>query len=378
MRSTLITSSALALVMCSAAAIAQTQQKTPEAGQSQMTDGKATGGEQRAQQKDQGATDQKQAEPKSDKGTAQGERKDKSTTGTAQTTSPKDKDQGTKGRTQAEQKDPRTKGSAQKQPSDKTAKDRGQDKDTQERAQTSPSDQGTRERAQTGPRDQGTKDRAQTQPGDQRTKDRAQTKPKAQDTKETAKAREGGGRIQLSEQERTNVHQTILKDRNVNRASNVNFSISVGTRVPRSVRLAALPASVISVVPEFRSYRYVLVDEQIVIVDPNSFEIVEVITASGQTTARVDRGGSASLVLTPEEKRIILSEIDVRGGSTLALGALTEGADLPRDVDVRTFPTTVVEKVPKVRDFKFVTAENKVAIVDPQGTKVQLVIEAER
>jgi hypothetical protein len=377
MRSTLITSSALALVMCSAAAIAQTQQqKAPEASQSSpMPDGKATGGEQRAQQKDEGTKGQKKAEPKSDKGTAQGESKDKSTTGTAQT-SPTDKDQGAKARTQAEQRDPGAKGSAQKQPSDKTAKDRGQDRDGKERAQTSPSDQGTRERAQ-GPKDQGTKERAQTQPGDQRTKDRAQTKPQGQDTKGAAKAPDTGGRIQLSEQQRTNVHQTVLKDRNVNRASNVNFSINVGTRVPRSVRLAALPASVISVVPEFRSYRYVLVDEQIVIVDPNSFEIVEVITASGQT-ARVERGGSATLVLTPEEKRIILSEIDVRGGSTLALGALTEGADLPRDVEVRTFPTTVVEKVPKVRDFKFVTAENKVAIVDPQGTKVQLVIEAER
>src|SRR5688572_21783327 len=97
MRSTLITSSALALVMCSAAAIAQTQQKTPEVSQSSpMPDGKATGGEQRAQQKDEGTKGQKKAEPKSDKGTAQGERKHKSTTGTSQT-SPTDKDQGAKG-----------------------------------------------------------------------------------------------------------------------------------------------------------------------------------------------------------------------------------------------------------------------------------------
>jgi hypothetical protein len=170
------------------------------------------------------------------------------------------------------------------------------------------------------------------------------------------------------------VHQSVLKERNVNRVTQVNFTINVGTRVPRNVRLAPLPAAVISIVPEYRNYRYVLVEDRIVIVEPSTYEIVEVIEES-TTTARRPGGPAGRLVLTEAEKEIILSEVDLDGGSTLGLGALSEGADVPRGAKVRTFPDVVVKKVPKVRNHKYFTAENRVAIVDPQGSKVQLVIE---
>ena len=83
-------------------------------------------------------------------------------------------------------------------------------------------------------------------------------------------------------------------------------------------------------------------------------------------------------MLTEKEKEILLREVDLRSDSTLALGALTEGAEVPRDVSLRNFSATVVEQVPKVRDYKYVTAENRLAIVDPRGSKVELVIEDRR
>jgi hypothetical protein len=178
-----------------------------------------------------------------------------------------------------------------------------------------------------------------------------------------------------TEEKRTNVSQTILKDQNVNRATNINLSISVGTRLPRSVHLVALPAAVIEIVPEYRRYSYFVKDEQIYIVDPDTYEIVEIIPASGQVAAR---SGPATLVLTDEERAIVLREVDMRDGSTLGLGALAEGSDVPRDVKVRVFPETVVQKVPKLKGYSFFTAENRLAIVDQQGSKVQLVIEQRR
>ena len=66
------------------------------------------------------------------------------------------------------------------------------------------------------------------------------------------------------------------------------------------------------------------------------------------------------------------------GGSTLGLGAIAEGADVPRDVQVRVFPDAVVQKVSKVKGYRFFTAESRLAIVDPQGSKVLLVIEQRR
>ena len=119
--------------------------------------------------------------------------------------------------------------------------------------------------------------------------------------------------MQITEEKRTNIHQTILKERNVNRVTNVNFSINIGTRVPRSVRLEVLPASVITIVPEYRSYRYFVVDDQICIVEPSTYEIVEVIRVSDRTATRDNRGGSARLVLTEQEKEILLREVDLQG-----------------------------------------------------------------
>ena len=74
-------------------------------------------------------------------------------------------------------------------------------------------------------------------------------------------------------------------------------------------------------------------------------------------------------MLTEEEKEIILSEVDLRNGSTLGLGALTEGAEVPRRAEVPEFSATVVQKVPKVKGYKYLAAENRVAIVEPQGRK---------
>ena len=230
--------------------------------------------------------------------------------------------------------------------------------------------------AQNQPQEKG-KGTAQTQQPQEKGKGSAQTQQPQEKGKGTATGPSTGGRVQLSEQQRTNVHSTILKESNVNRTTNVNFSINVGTRVPRSVHLVALPASVISLVPQFRSYQYFVANDQICIVDPRTYEIVEVISEPGRVAGGENRG-SARLVLTEDEKRIILQNVEFDRSSTLGLGSLTEGAEVPRSIQVRVFPDAVVRQVPKVRDYKFFTAENRVAIVDPQGSKVQLIIEERR
>jgi hypothetical protein len=193
-----------------------------------------------------------------------------------------------------------------------------------------------------------------------------------------ASAPASGQRVQLSEQQRTSVHQTLIKERKVNRAARINVSINVGTRVPRSVRLAPLPAAIIAIVPEYRSYRYVMIDDRICIIEPTTYEVVEVIADSGRVAGHDDRGGAARLVLTDEERRIVMSEVDIKGDSTLALGSLSEGADVPRNAELHSFPVAVVDQVPKLRDHRYFAAEDRLAIVGPQGSKVVLVIDARR
>jgi hypothetical protein len=57
----------------------------------------------------------------------------------------------------------------------------------------------------------------------------------------------------------------------------VNFSLSVGTVVPRSVRFAILPPILVEIYPEWRGYEYFIVEEEIIIINPRTLKIVAVL-----------------------------------------------------------------------------------------------------
>jgi len=349
-KSALLASTAVALVLCAASATAQMQDKQEKQspGQSRELNQGQSGQTQDRSTREKSGTESKgtaQTEPRekgrsgntaqSNEGTRKGaERTDepKGKQGTAQSTEPKGK-QGA-----AERAEPKGK-------------------------------QGTAERSSEPKNKQGTAER-NAEPKEKTTKGAEKSMPS---NEKSARADRKGGenRVQISEQQRTNLHEAFGRERNVNRVTNVNFSINVGTRVPRTVRLAPLPAAIFAIVPQYRSYRYFEVNDEICIVEPTTYEIVEVIRVRGPTV--VDRGG-ARLVLSASERDIILREVDMGSGSTLGLGALNEGADVPRNASLREFPVAVVDQIPKLRDYRFFTAEGRVAIVDPNHSKVDLVI----
>ena len=59
----------------------------------------------------------------------------------------------------------------------------------------------------------------------------------------------------------------------------VNFSISIGTAIPRDIRRSPLPATVIEVYPVWRGYEYIMVEDEILIIDPATMRIVAIIEA---------------------------------------------------------------------------------------------------
>lgn len=88
---------------------------------------------------------------------------------------------------------------------------------------------------------------------------------------------QAGAAAKLSTEQRTQI-TSVIREQRVAPVTNVNFAIAVGTRVPREgIELHALPSRVVTIYPEWRSYRYVMVREQIVIIDPNTFEIVAIL-----------------------------------------------------------------------------------------------------
>jgi hypothetical protein len=87
---------------------------------------------------------------------------------------------------------------------------------------------------------------------------------------------QAGAGAKLTTEQRTKI-STVIKNERVEPLNNVNFSISIGTRVPHDVRFHPLPAEVVTIYPEWRGYNFVRVHDQILVIDPATFEIVAVL-----------------------------------------------------------------------------------------------------
>ena len=85
------------------------------------------------------------------------------------------------------------------------------------------------------------------------------------------------GSANFSTEQRTKIN-TIIRQNKVESA-HLNVSVRVGTRVPESVRFYPLPAEVFVIYPEWRGYDYILVGDQILVINPRTHEIVAILEA---------------------------------------------------------------------------------------------------
>jgi hypothetical protein len=213
----------------------------------------------------------------------------------------------------------------------------------------------------------------------QRDQDKAQRTDRGKDQGKAAQGRtpdangelQRANRVQASEKQHADVRQHLLRDRNVER-TRINVSVNIGARVPRSVRLHSLSAAILGFAPVYRGYSYVLLeDDTICIVDPRTYVIVDVIPAS---TQRAEGPGSRGhLILSADERRFVLTSID-KGRSADVNVRLALGAEIPRSVEVTTFPDRIIERVPKLRSYRYVVTQDQVVIVDPDDRQVALLI----
>ena len=85
------------------------------------------------------------------------------------------------------------------------------------------------------------------------------------------------GSAKLSTEQRTKI-TSVIKQHKVE-PTKLSVSVSVGTRIPASVHLYPLPVEVVEVYPAWRGYEYILVGDQIVVINPRTHEIVAVLEA---------------------------------------------------------------------------------------------------
>lgn len=80
--------------------------------------------------------------------------------------------------------------------------------------------------------------------------------------------------IDLTPDQRTTIFRSMTRER-ITVAPPADFRARVGVEVPSSVELLPVPDTV--EVPAIRRYRYTVIEDQVVLVDPSTRRVVEII-----------------------------------------------------------------------------------------------------
>ena len=82
--------------------------------------------------------------------------------------------------------------------------------------------------------------------------------------------------IQLTPAQRTQVYQNVIKDRSGAPAP-AGIALRIGAKVPTTVEFNDLPDNVASQIPSVSRFKYIVAQNQVVLVDPSTSEVVEII-----------------------------------------------------------------------------------------------------
>lgn len=82
--------------------------------------------------------------------------------------------------------------------------------------------------------------------------------------------------VELTPDQRTTIYQTITREPR-GAITRPGVRLRPGDRIQESVELHEMPRTVIAEVPVVRRYRYLVVNGEVLLVDPETSEVVEII-----------------------------------------------------------------------------------------------------
>jgi hypothetical protein len=172
----------------------------------------------------------------------------------------------------------------------------------------------------------------------------------------------------LNESQRTRVGESIAR-LNVAPLNNVNFSLSVGTVVPRDVRFQPLPSDIVEVMPQYRGYNFFVVRDEIVIVEPASYKIVDVLPRTGRSTAAAP--APRKTTFSDRDREVIRKHARSSRTEQHTTGSATStrvrvGERLPESVEIRSFPDEVYRESPALREYRYIERDNRTYVVEPR------------
>lgn len=201
--------------------------------------------------------------------------------------------------------------------------------------------------------------------------------PAQQSAPSTAQSPQQGrqGAVALNAQQQTEVSRAVAS-LNVRPVTNVNFSLSVGVAVPSRISLRPLPSSIVTIVPQYRGYNFIVVERQIVIIEPRTRHIVALLPYDG-SSARAQAQPSRAAKFTEQQRSVIRKGLGSNARATTGRGSsrVIVGEEVPTTIELQEFPETIYRDVPTVREYRYYTRDRDVIVVDPAERRVIEVIE---
>lgn len=90
----------------------------------------------------------------------------------------------------------------------------------------------------------------------------------------------GTPNLHLTTAQRQTIYQSVTSQKDKASSAPDTFRAAVGADVPDSVKLSPMPKTIVDLVPQTKDYEFGLVSNQVLIVDPKSRRVVEVISQS--------------------------------------------------------------------------------------------------
>ena len=103
----------------------------------------------------------------------------------------------------------------------------------------------------------------------------AQQTPGAPPAASTTQRPAASGKLELLPAQRTTIYKSVMSGRHTQAPAGV--SVRVGAKIPATVELYEMPASIHSEIPGVREYKYVVGEKQLVLVDPKTNTVIEII-----------------------------------------------------------------------------------------------------
>lgn len=178
-----------------------------------------------------------------------------------------------------------------------------------------------------------------------------------------------GKTVTLNSQQETEV-RTALVNEPAENVGRVDFAITAGTIVPSHVSIRPLPERIVDIVPQYRGYDYAVVQQDVIIIEPQTRRIVTVLHREGRSAVNAPRG---RLHLTGEQRKLVRRDLR-SGGSPASMEEVRLGERVPENITIMDVPSDIIAEVPELRQYDYFVTDEDVVLVEPDTREIVEII----